>query len=86
MMTNQFVNGFLAGVAVSATGFYVYNRNREKIDSFLRSQGINVPAASSRDYASMSMKELVSTKEHIEDLIAEMESARNNQEQLSAKG
>ncbi|MFP3984329.1 MAG: hypothetical protein ACLFV2_11660 [Desulfurivibrionaceae bacterium] len=84
MVTNRFVNGLLAGVAVSATGFYVYNRNREKIDSFLRSQGINVPATSSKDYANMSMEELVTTKEHIEDLIAEMESHRNNPDQISS--
>ncbi len=56
----------------------VYLQNKEKVDGFLRSQGINIPESASKDYSSMPLEELVSTKEHIEDLIAEMEQKSDN--------
>ncbi len=66
--------GILIGVGLSVAAYYFYMNNKEKVDEFLRSQGISLPAApGSKDYSSMSLEELVSTKERIEDLIAEME-------------
>ncbi len=80
MLSNRFLYGFMAGAAVTASGYYVYNRNKDKIDALLRSQGINVPASSPKDFTSMKLEELIATKERIEDLIAEVEFARKQTE------
>lgn len=76
MVYNKFLWGALSGIAVTATGFYLYQRNRDKVDAFLRNQGINIPAGGAGDFANMKMEELVTTKERLEDLIAEMEFAQ----------
>jgi len=66
--------GILIGIGMSVAAYYFYMKNKDKVDEFLKSQGIQLPVASgAKDYASMSLEELVGTKEHIEDLIAEME-------------
>lgn len=66
--------GILIGVGLSVAAYYLYLKNKEKVDEFLRSQGITIPEpTASKDYSRMSLEELVSTKEHIEDLIAEVE-------------
>lgn len=80
MIPKRFLYGFMAGTAVSASGYYVYNRNKDKIDALLRSQGIHVPASSAKDFSNMNLEELVSTKERIEDLIAEIEFANKQTE------
>jgi len=75
MMNNKgnLTTGILVGVGLSIGAYYLYNKNKNKINDFLRSQGINVPESGDKDFASMNLEELVGTKEHIEDLIAEME-------------
>ncbi|ELU5588780.1 hypothetical protein SCB17_003319 [Clostridium perfringens] len=69
------ITGALVGVGVCAAGYYVYKKNQAKVDDFLRKQGINVSNDLGRDYASMSLEELMETKETLEDLIAERELA-----------
>ena len=66
------VKGVLIGVGVSAVGFYAYKHNEEKVDNFMRRHGMNVktPAAG---YETMSVEDLMRTKETIEDLIAAKE-------------
>ena len=66
------VKGVLIGVGVSAVGFYAYKHNEEKVDNFMRCHGMNVktPAAG---FETMSVEDLMRTKETIEDLIAEKE-------------
>ena len=66
------VKGVLIGVGVSAVGFYAYKHNEEKVDNFMRRHGMNVktPAAG---FETMSVENLMRTKETIEDLIAEKE-------------
>ena len=66
------VKGVLIGVGVSAVGFYAYKHNEEKVDNFMRRHGMNVktPAAG---FETMSVEDLMRTKENIEDLIAEKE-------------
>ncbi len=72
--------GILIGVGLSVTAYYLYMKNKDKVDEFLRSQGINIHIASgAKDYSGMSLEELVGTKEHIEDLIAEMEHKMKDQ-------
>ncbi len=66
--------GIFIGIGLSVAAYYFYMKNKDKVDVFLKSQGIQIPVASgAKDYASMSLEELVGTKEQIEDLIAEME-------------
>ena len=66
------VKGVLIGVGVSAVGFNAYKHNEEKVDNFMRRHGMNVktPAAG---FETMSVEDLMRTKETIEDLIAEKE-------------
>lgn len=67
------VKGALVGVGICAAGYYLYKKNQNQVDNFLREQGINVPTANHKDYKHMSIEELMETKELIEDLIAEKE-------------
>jgi len=69
--------GFAAGIVASAGGFYLYKKNQAMVDGWLRDQGIRVPSKTSVDPESMSMEDLVTEKERLEDIIAarEMEEA-----------
>lgn len=61
-------------MGLSVAAYYLYLNNKEKVDDFLRKQGINMPLSpGAKDYSGMSLEELVGTKGQIEDLIAEME-------------
>lgn len=64
------ITGALVGVGVCAVGYYIYKKNQNKVDDFLRQQGINVPSQST-NFNTMSLPELMETKETLEDLIAE---------------
>ena len=72
LSNNPLVKGILIGVGVSALGFCAYKHNEEKVDNFLRRHGVKVksPAAG---FETMSVEDLMRTKETIEDLIAEKE-------------
>lgn len=61
------LKGAAVGVGVCAVGYYIYKKNQTKVDGFLKKQGINVQTVNHKDYANMSLEEL------IEDLIAEKE-------------
>lgn len=71
--------GILIGIGISAGAYYLYKRNKDRVDGFLRNQGINMPESGEKDYSKMTYEELVSTKEHIEDLIAEIEQKMNEE-------
>jgi len=75
-LTRDHFIGFLAGLGVSALGFYMYKKNQSKVDEFLRSQGIQVPG-SQLTPSSMSLEDLVREKERFEDLIAEREAVKS---------
>ncbi len=66
------VKGILIGVGVSAIGFYAYKQNEEKVDNFLRIHGVKVKTPTA-GFETMSVEDLMRTKENIEDLIAEKE-------------
>lgn len=70
--SNPLVKGILIGVGVSVVGFCAYKHNEDKVDDFLRRHGVKVksPAAG---FETMSVEDLMRTKETIEDLIAEKE-------------
>ena len=74
-INSDHVTGFAVGLGAAAVGFYLYKKNQARVDDWLREQGVNVPAAASRDTASMSLEELTLEKERLEDLIAEREMA-----------
>ena len=67
---NQLVKGILIGVGASIVGFCAYKHNEDKVDDFLRRHGVKVksPAAG---FETMSVEDLMRTKETIEDMIAE---------------
>ena len=69
---NQLVKGILIGVGASIVGFCAYKHNEDKVDDFLRRHGVQVksPAAG---FETMSVEDLMRTKETIEDMIAEKE-------------
>ena len=70
--SNPLVKGILIGVGVSVVGFCAYKHNEDKVDDFLRRLVVKVkcPAAG---FETMSVEDLMRTKETIEDLIAEKE-------------
>ncbi len=72
-LKNEHVKGALVGVGVAALGFYLYKKNQDKVESYLRKNGINVPGSAEKNFTNYSMEELVETKERLEDLIAEKE-------------
>lgn len=74
-ITSQHITGFAIGLGVAGLGFYVYKKNQPQIDDFLRKQGIQLPDRGLQDYSTMTLEELVSEKERLEDLIAEREMA-----------
>ena len=67
------LKGAAVGVGVCAVGYYIYKKNQTKVDGFLKKQGINVQTVNHKDYANMSLEELMESKELIEYLIAEKE-------------
>lgn len=69
------IRGALVGIGICAVGYYVYKKNQSKVETFLRSKGIDVPQNTSKDYRAMSLEELMETKELVEDVIAEREMA-----------
>ena len=69
--------GAAVGVGTVAVGYYLYKKNQSKVDSFLRKRGINIKTSSEAIYDNMALEELVTTKEHLEDLIAEKELSTN---------
>ena len=67
------VTGFVVGLGAAALGFYLYKKNQARVDGWLRQQGIHVPQAGAKDASSLSLEELMTEKERLEDLIAERE-------------
>lgn len=74
-ITTDHLIGAAVGVGVAAAGFYFYRKNRDKVDQFLRSHGMNVPVREDKPLATMSVEELATLKEKVEDLLAEREVA-----------
>ena len=81
-INSNHVIGFATGIVASAGGFYLYKKNQSLVDGWLRDQGIRVPNRASVDPESMSLEELVTEKERLEDIIAarEMEEATSGGE------
>lgn len=71
----DYVTGFLLGVGVSAAGYYLYKKNQGKVDGFLKKQGIKIKTSDTNNFTEYDLEDLVETKEHLEDLIAEKELA-----------
>ena len=67
------ITGFVVGLGAAALGFYLYKKNQARVDQWLRQQGIHVPQASAKDPSCMSIEELMTEKERLEDLIAEQQ-------------
>lgn len=80
MINSSLVKGLLIGFGVSAAGFYLYKKNEQKIDSFLRSHGFPIADSRKTNFSEMSLEELMETKEDIEDIIAERE--LNSEEEI----
>jgi hypothetical protein len=74
-INSQHITGFAVGIGAAALGFFLYTRYQDKVDDFLRKQGIKVPERGTKNHSNMNFEELVSEKERLEDLIAEMEMA-----------
>lgn len=72
-ITKNHVTGFVVGVGAAATTYYIYMKNKEKVDDFLLGYGIDIPSKKDEDLSNLNLEELMLKKETIEDLIAEME-------------
>ena len=74
-ITSEHLVGAAVGVGVAAVGFYLYQKNQDKINEFLRSHGLDIPVSDKQPIESMNIEDLATLKECIEDLIAERELA-----------
>jgi len=74
-ITSDHFAGFAVGLGAAALGFYIYKKNQAQIDAWLKSQGISMPETGGKKVSNMTMEDLVSEKEKLEDLIAEREMA-----------
>lgn len=72
-ITKAHVVGAAVGIGVTVAGYYLYKKNKTKVDAFLRNQGINIKSCDSVNYEDMSVEALTEIKEHIEDILAERE-------------
>ncbi|MCF2699433.1 hypothetical protein [Fusobacterium mortiferum] len=72
-ITKAHVVGAAVGIGVTVAGYYLYKKNKTKVDAFLRNQGINIKSCDSVNYEDMSVEALTETKEYIEDILAERE-------------
>lgn len=65
----DFLMGFVSGTVVGAVGYRLYEQNNGQLKSLIQN---NVPTLSiQQPRADLSIEELVSQKERLEDLIAE---------------
>ena len=74
-ITSEHLVGAAVGVGVAAVGFYLYQKNQDRINDFLRSHGLDIPVSDKQPIESMNIEDLATLKERIEDLIAERELA-----------
>ncbi len=65
--------GFVVGLGMAAAGYYLYMKNKEKVDETLAGYGIELPGPEQQDLSGLTLEELMLRKETIEDLIAEKE-------------
>ena len=70
-LNNDFLMGFLSGTVVGAVGYRLYEQNGGQLQRLVQPQGafFNQKASSYQP----SVEELVSQKERLEDMIAEMQ-------------
>ncbi|MCQ6276237.1 hypothetical protein JMM81_15015 [Bacillus sp. V3B] len=67
---NDFLMGFLSGTVVGAVGYRLYEQNGGQLQRLVQPQGTFNQTTSSYQ---PSVEELVSQKERLEDMIAEMQ-------------
>lgn len=84
-INKEHLTGFVVGVGVAATGYYLYMKNKEKVDEMLAEYGIKIPAAQQENLAGMTLEELMLKKETIEDMIAEKEMELSEQRNMGAE-
>jgi hypothetical protein len=74
-ITTDHLVGVAVGVGIAAAGYYFYRKNEDKVDQFLRDHGMNIPVREGKPLATMSIEELATLKERVEDILAEREVA-----------
>lgn len=72
-INKDYVTGFVVGVGVAATGYYLYMKNKDSVDEFLSNYGIQMPTTEAGNLNEFTLEELVLKKESLEDIIAEKE-------------
>ena len=83
-ITSEHLVGAAVGIGAAAVGFYLYQKNQDKINEFLRTHGLDIPASENKPLESMNIEDLATLKERIEDLIAERELAAKEAAAASA--
>ncbi len=72
-LNKDHATGFVVGLGVTAAGYYLYMKNKAKVDETLAGYGIKLPAAGEQNLSTLTLEELMLKKETLEDLIAEKE-------------
>ena len=83
-INSQHVTGFAVGLGVSALGFYLYKRNQAKVDAYLGKHGIQISSAFEKDPQPTTLKEVITAKEELEDMIAEREFAEKEKKKTKS--
>jgi hypothetical protein len=78
-INSQHITGFAVGLGASALGYYLYKKNQSKVDAILSEYGIQLSSPLDKDPQSMTLKELFTAKEELEDIIAEREFAEKEE-------
>jgi|GEM_PF-389279 len=84
-ITKDHIFGVAVGVGVAAAGYYLYKKNQDKIDEILRAHGMDIPVNENKPLEKMSIEELATFKEQIEDMIAERELSAQEQPKAEAE-
>lgn len=84
-MSLKILAGFAAGIIVGVTGIRYFNKHSQEIETCVKGSkfGKWVENRLPDEYASL--EELESRKEHLEDLISELQSAQKTAKAPSAK-
>ena len=52
-ITTDHLVGAAVGIGVAAVGFYLYKKNQDSIDDFLRGHGLNIPVRENKPLATL---------------------------------
>ena len=62
-ITSEHLVGAAVGIGAAAVGFYLYQKNQDKINEFLRTHGLDIPVSDRQPLESMNIEDLIAERE-----------------------